>query len=59
MKYPDSDWQSDLQSTKPDQEKIPHLYAIALFNCMVYDLPENEQLYFKADSLYKPLAEDR
>ncbi|WP_207532859.1 hypothetical protein [Desertivirga arenae] len=56
IKYPDADWVSDLQSATLIHEKIPHLYAIALFNCMVYDLPENEQLYFKADGLYNPSA---
>lgn len=56
-KYPDHYWKADLQNDKTDPEKFPLLFAIALFNCMVYDLPENDELYIKADALFelKPL----
>jgi len=53
-KYPDRDWKADLRAGHVEKEKRPLLYAIALFNCMVYDLPENDELYAKADGIYDP-----
>jgi len=52
IKYPDSDWKTDLMNHAIETEKLPLLYALALFNCMVFDLPENDDLYARADSLY-------
>jgi uncharacterized membrane protein YuzA (DUF378 family) len=52
QKFPDSNWKADLMEDKVDPEKRELLFAIALFNCMVYDLPENDELYARADSVY-------
>jgi len=52
-KYPDNDWKADIRKGSKDHEKQRILYGIALFNCMVYDLPENEELYYKADHDYQ------
>jgi hypothetical protein len=52
QKYPDSDWKTDLQSAEIDRHKHMLLFGLALFNCMVYDLPENDELYAKADRLF-------
>ena len=52
QKYPDSDWKTDLQSDDIDRHKHMLLFGLALFNCMVYDLPENDELYAKADQLF-------
>lgn len=51
-KYPDGDWKADLNNDNPAPEKYKLLYALALFNCMAYNLPENDELYAKADALY-------
>jgi hypothetical protein len=56
--YPGQDWKADLQEKNISSEKLPLLYAIALFNCMTYDVPENDELYFKADSLFNPVEEE-
>lgn len=53
QKYPESDWKSDLQSDTVDPDKHMLLFGLALFNCMVYDLPENDELYAKADQLFE------
>ncbi len=50
--FPDSNWKDDLQSKHLDQDKAKLLFGLALFNCMVYDMPENDELYAKADQLY-------
>jgi hypothetical protein len=52
QKYPGSDWKTDLQSGDIDRHKHMLLFGLALFNCMVYDLPENDELYAKADRLF-------
>jgi len=52
LSYPDSDWKIDLMHRTVSTEQIPLLYGLATFNCMVHDLPENEQLFYKADKLY-------
>jgi hypothetical protein len=51
-KFPDSNWKEDLMGKHVPQPKRPILFALALFNCMVYDIPANDELYAKADSLY-------
>ncbi|MBW4889796.1 hypothetical protein KXQ82_08715 [Mucilaginibacter sp. HMF5004] len=55
-KYPDNDWKTDLRDNHTDPEKLPLLYIIALYNCTVYDIPENDELYNKADLMYNPVA---
>ncbi|MGY4537877.1 hypothetical protein ACVW0P_002296 [Mucilaginibacter sp. UYNi724] len=52
QKYPNNNWKTDLlgNTIEPDKHKL--LFGLALFNCMVYDLPENDELYAKADQLY-------
>ncbi len=52
QKYPGCDWKTDLQSDNVDRHKHMLLFGLALFNCMVYDLPENDELYAKADRLF-------
>ncbi|MFC0515123.1 hypothetical protein ACFFGT_12970 [Mucilaginibacter angelicae] len=52
QKYPDGNWKADLQSDKVEPNKHMLLFGLALFNCMVFDSPENDQLYFRADQLY-------
>jgi hypothetical protein len=52
QKYPDSNWKADLQSNTIEPDKHMLLFGLALFNCMVYDLPENDELYVKADQLF-------
>lgn len=52
-RYPDADWKQDLQNDNIEKEKLPALFAIALFNCMYYDTPENDELYAQADKLYQ------
>lgn len=52
QKYPDCDWKTDLQCDTIDRHKHILLFVLALFNCMVYDLPENDRLYTKADTLF-------
>jgi hypothetical protein len=52
--YPGSDWKADLMGDNIHSQKLALLYGLALFNCMVYDLPENDDLYARADSLYVP-----
>jgi hypothetical protein len=53
-KYPGGNWKDDLQSDAIDPDKHLMLFGLALFNCMVYDLPENDTLYARADQLYQP-----
>ncbi len=53
--YPDSNWQTDLMS---DDVEIADgrkrlLFGIALFNCVINNSPENDELYYKADALYQ------
>jgi hypothetical protein len=55
-RYPNGDWKADLRNNHGDHEKLKLLYAIALFNCMIYDTLENEELYYKADILYNPTS---
>lgn len=50
-KYPDDDWKADLQNTEIEPEKRLLIFGLALFNCMVNDLPENDELYEKATQL--------
>ena len=52
QKYPECNWKVDLQSDTIDRNKHMLLFGLALFNCMVYDLPENDELYAKADQLF-------
>jgi hypothetical protein len=52
QKYPGQDWKKDLFDKEIEQEKRRLLFAIALFNCMTYDIPENDELYLRADSVY-------
>lgn len=49
--YPDSNWKADLNSSLIPNEKRMLLFGLALFNCMVYDIPENDELFSKADQL--------
>jgi len=51
-KYPDTDWKLDLENDNVADEKHSILYGLALFNCMVYDIPDNDKLYQIADGLY-------
>ena len=52
-KFQNSDWKEDLNGAHIDADKRPVLYAIALFNFMVDQSPENERLFNKANSIYK------
>lgn len=52
-KYPDSNWKEDLNKLNLNNDQCRNLFGIALFNCMVNNLPENDELYIKADSLYQ------
>ncbi|KIO76746.1 hypothetical protein TH53_13010 [Pedobacter lusitanus] len=52
-KYPDSDWKADLKKGQRNPQQIKLLYTLALFNCMIFDTPENEELYYKADNDYQ------
>lgn len=52
QKYPDSNWKTDLQNEDIDRHKHMLLFGLALFNCMIYDIPENDELYAKADQLF-------
>ncbi|MEO6976993.1 MAG: hypothetical protein ABI113_01400 [Mucilaginibacter sp.] len=53
LAYPDSDWKADLSGDRVPGEKHKLLFGIALFNCMVNNLPENDELYARADALYQ------
>lgn len=53
-RYPGQDWKTDLKNGTSDLQQQRLLFALALFNCMVYDVPENDELYFKADQLFNP-----
>ncbi|GAA4319782.1 hypothetical protein GCM10023149_18690 [Mucilaginibacter gynuensis] len=53
QQYPDSNWKQELAGDAIAPEKYKLLFALALFNCMVYDLPENDELYKKAYVLYQ------
>lgn len=53
--YAGSNWKEDLADNNSAPEKHAALYALALFNCMVNDIPENDELYAIADKLYNPL----
>lgn len=53
LMYPDGDWKADLAGNNVPEEKHKLLFGIALFNCMVNNLPENDELYAKADTLYQ------
>lgn len=57
--YEDSDWKQDLDKNTLDEERIKLIYGLALFNCMVHDIPENDELYSKADALYQPPISDK
>jgi hypothetical protein len=51
-KYPGRDWKKDVEIANLDADQRRNIYAIALFNCMINNLPENDELYIKADILY-------
>jgi hypothetical protein len=48
-----SDWKSDLSSGNVSQDKVPVLYALAVFNYMVDQSPANDDLLNKANKLYR------
>jgi hypothetical protein len=52
-KYPGRNWKKDVEIANLDTDQRRNIYAIALFNCMVNNLPENDELYAKADELYQ------
>ena len=52
--YPGSNWKEDLADKAVAPQKHAVLYALALFNCMVNDIPENDELYAIGDKLYNP-----
>jgi len=39
QQFPENDWIADLGAPNVSTYKLPLLFAIALFNCMVFDLP--------------------
>lgn len=53
--YPGNNWQADLMTDDVEitagRRRI--LFGIALFNCVVNNSPENDELYIKADALYQ------
>lgn len=53
LAYPDGDWKADLAEGNVPAEKHKLLFGLALFNCMVNNKPENDELYAKADALYQ------
>jgi len=53
LMYPNDDWKADLAGANIPNEKHKLLFGIALFNCMVNNKPENDELYAKADALYQ------
>jgi len=52
--YPGQDWKTDIFRQNLNTEQQALLFAIALFNCMTYDVPENEALFARADEQYQP-----
>jgi len=50
--YPGNNWKDDLTTGNIEPEKSRLLFAIALFNCMVNNTPEDDELYAKADGVY-------
>lgn len=51
QKYPDTNWKDDLKNGSIEPQKYMLLFGLALFNCMVYDIPENDELFAIADQL--------
>jgi hypothetical protein len=51
--YPGDNWKADLMTGGVNPERYQMLYALALFNFMVDDEPENDTFYAKADALYE------
>ena len=50
--FPGSNWKGDLQGQGFDNDRCKLLFGLALFNYMVFDMPENDELYALADRLY-------
>jgi hypothetical protein len=43
--YPEHDWKTDLKDNSFESGAEALLYGLALFNCIIYDRPENDELY--------------
>jgi hypothetical protein len=59
QKYPDTNWKDDLKSGNIEPQQHMLFFGLALFNCMVYDIPENDELFAIADKLTISSANDR
>ena len=51
-KFPNDNWKADLRDGTADAGKYQLLFGLALFNCIVYDLPENDELFARADEQF-------
>ncbi len=54
---PDGNWKTDLRNDNVARDKGALFFGLALFNCMVNDTPENDELYAIADALFPVKSE--
>lgn len=52
QQYPETDWKDEIKNGTLTNGNALLVYGLALLNCVMYDTPENDELYAEADRLY-------